>query len=73
MLLTQDFTVLPEGLAVPLEGSVERCPRCGRNGIEEGQSAGAPFFVHVQTSEVLGDGMLTQPQDCCMLEETSAN
>jgi hypothetical protein len=73
MLTTQDFTKLPEGLVVPLEGSVERCPRCGRNGIEEGQSAGAPFFVHVQTCEVLGDGMLTQPQDCCMLREIAAN
>jgi len=73
MLTTQDFTELPEGLVIPLEGAVERCPRCGRNGIEEGQSAGASFFVHVQTCEVMGDGMLTQPSDCCMLPGVSPN
>lgn len=73
MLTTQDFTILPEGLVVPLEGPVMRCPRCGRNGIEDGQSAGAPFFVHVQTSEIFGDGMLNEPKDCCMLTETPTN
>ena len=65
MLTRQDFTSLPEGLVVPMEGPVEPCPRCGRNGIEEGRGAGAPFFVHVQTCEVLGDGMITFPQDSC--------
>ena len=41
-------------------------PRCGRNGIEHAEPE-TLFFVHVQGTEVLGDGMLTEPRDCCRL------
>ena len=66
MVMLQDFTALTRGSQVPLEGRVDCCPRCGRNGIEHAEPE-TLFFVHVQGTEVLGDGMLTEPRDCCRL------
>jgi len=66
MVMLQDFTALSRGYEVPLEGRVDRCPRCGRNGIEHAEP-NTLFFVHVQETEVLSDGMLTAPRDCCRL------
>ena len=66
MISVEDFTSLPEGFSVALEGRVGVCPRCGRNGVEEHRQDGT-YFVHVQTSEIFGDGMLTEPRDCCPL------
>ena len=31
MIQVEDFTALPRGFEVPLEGRVEACPECGRN------------------------------------------
>jgi hypothetical protein len=67
MIQIEDYTALPEGQLVPLEGRVERCPRCGRKGIEERPTVAAPYFLHVQTSEVLPDGLLEDARDCCPL------
>jgi hypothetical protein len=67
MIRVDDFTKLPEGWFVPIEGRVERCPRCGRNGIEEHPVASIPYFLHVQVSEVLPDGMRDEGLDCCSL------
>ena len=65
MLVVEDFTRLSEGMTVVSEGSVTRCPRCGRNGIRQAAVDGGATFLHVQTSVILGDGMRTDPQDCC--------
>jgi hypothetical protein len=46
---------------------VDECPRCGRHGIRECSEYGNPYVVHRQTSEVMCDGMLTQPEDFCPL------
>jgi hypothetical protein len=67
MIRVEDFTQLPEGRLVPLEGKVERCPRCGRNGIEAHPAADVPYFLHVQASEILPDGMRDEALDCCAL------
>ena len=67
MITVEDFTSLPRGLMVPLEGLVDACPRCGRNGIRECSECGNPYFLHRQSSEILCDGMLTQPDDFCPL------
>jgi len=67
MIRVDDFTQLPEGRLVPIEGRVERCPRCGRNGIEEHPSANVPYFLHVLASEILPDGMRDEALDCCSL------
>ncbi len=66
MVTLQDFTTLSPGSEMPLEGRVDSCPKCGRNGFEHAEPH-TLFFVHVQKSEVLGDGMLTEPRDCCRL------
>ncbi len=71
MVTLQDFTALSRGIDVPLEGRVDRCPKCGRNGIEHAEPH-TLFFVHVQESEVFGDGMLTEPRDCCRLTTAPA-
>lgn len=69
MLVIQDFTKLSEGMTVPSEGRVSRCPKCGRNGIERRLGLADPIvtFLHVQASRLFGDGMLTEPEDCCSL------
>ena len=67
MINVEDFTSLPRGVMVPLEGRVDACPRCGRNGIRECSEYGNPYIVHRQTSKILSDGMLTQPEDYCPL------
>jgi hypothetical protein len=66
MVMLQDFTALSRGSDVPLEGRVDRCPQCGRNGIEHAEPD-TLFFVHLQETELLSDGMLTEPRDCCRL------
>lgn len=69
MLVIQDFTKLSEGVTVPSEGRVSRCPKCGRNGIQRRPGLADPVvtFLHVQASRLFGDGMLTEPADCCSL------
>lgn len=66
MVMLEDFTALSRGRDVPLEGRVDRCPACGRNGVEHAEPD-SHFFVHVQASELLSDGMLTEPRDCCRI------
>jgi len=63
----EDFTSLRCGFEVPLEGRIGTCPRCGRNGIEERPECAAPYFLHVQATVVLGDGMRVEPLDSCAL------
>jgi len=67
MIRVEDFTSLEPGLQIPLQGRVEVCPRCGRNGFEERPVCAAPYFLHVQFTAMLADGMLTEPLDRCAL------
>ncbi|HYK42170.1 MAG TPA: hypothetical protein VE007_07240 [Thermoanaerobaculia bacterium] len=67
MFAVEDFTRLPVGTDTPVEGRVDRCPKCGRNGVPVSGNDGAASYLHVQTSEVIGDGMFTEPKDCCRL------
>ena len=72
MIVLEDFTKAKAGRDLPIEGRVERCPRCGRSGVEQASPEGAPILVHSQTSEILGDGMRIEPQDCCAMSVASA-
>jgi hypothetical protein len=65
MVVLEDFTKMSAGESVPLEGYVERCRRCGRPGVEEHFADGEPVVIHSLITEVLGDGMRVEPQDCC--------
>lgn len=67
MVNVQDFTSLKRGIEVPLEGRIETCPLCGRNGIEELPECASPYFLHVQTTDIQADGMLVEPLDSCEL------
>ena len=69
MIVLEDFTKARPGRDIPAEGPVLRCPRCGRPGVAQPSRRGAPLFVHAQISQILGDGMLTEPSDCCSLPE----
>lgn len=71
MVLIEDFTMVPEGTRVASEGSVTRCPRCGRNGIRRSRY-GAVWFVHVQVARMLPDGLRVEPEDCCTPEMSVA-
>jgi hypothetical protein len=66
MVVLEDFTKIPQGCDVP-DGHVRPCPRCGRSGVEGPSEEGIPLFVHSQVSEVIGDGMRVELQDCCSL------
>ena len=63
----ENFTTVSVGSPVPFEGIVSLCPRCGRAGVLEYLANGAAEFVHVETEEVMGDGMLIEPIDSCSL------
>ena len=65
MITVEDFTGLPEGLDIE-EGTILSCPRCGRNGVARHDSE-FDTVVHVQTLELMGDGMLEDPRDCCTM------
>ncbi|HTO88337.1 MAG TPA: hypothetical protein VMR54_12520 [Thermoanaerobaculia bacterium] len=69
MMTIEDFTQLPEGSVVLLEGTVVRCPRCGRNGVLKNPYDGRSSCIHAEESTILGDGMLTEPTDSCELPE----
>ena len=64
MPMVEDFTILATGSEVAGEGRVERCPRCGRNGIRE-RIDGEPTFLHSSSTELMSDGRLVTPEDCC--------
>lgn len=72
MTTLEDFTALAQGAEVALAGRVARCPSCGRNGIEQSWGGAPAYVVHVQSSRVLGDGMLTEPRDYCLLARSPA-
>jgi len=65
MLTVEDFTGFAEGRCVET-GTVESCPRCGRNGVVR-HDRRRDYVVHVQTLLLLGDGMIDEPRDCCTL------
>jgi hypothetical protein len=67
MMTVEVFTSLPVGRTVPEEGTIVRCPRCGRNGILQENAFPLPRCLHAETTTVLGDGMLVEPTDCCAL------
>jgi hypothetical protein len=67
MIVLEDFTGVGVGRDIPVEGHIRRCPLCGRSAVEQPSKDGTPLFVHAQISQVLGDGMLTEPRDCCAL------
>lgn len=68
MVELEDFTAFAVGSDGP-EGRVGCCPECGRNGVRH-QELDGTFYVHTQASEVLSDGMLTEPRDCCRVPLT---
>ncbi len=70
MVALEDFTGLSTGSDVPCEGFVSECPKCGRNGVVQDEPDG-PLCIHVQESEMLSDGMLTEPLDCCRLSRAA--
>jgi len=65
IVTVQNFVRLAPGMDVPLEGPVSTCRLCGRSGIEHRTDDGTVVVVHVQTTELLSDGMVTEPQDVC--------
>ena len=67
MVTVEDFTALSAGSDVPCEGHVGECPKCGRNGVRQSEPE-KTFYVHVQDSEMLSDGMRTEPRDWCRVE-----
>jgi hypothetical protein len=65
MIATEDFTCMPEGTFVLLEGRIKPCPSCGRNGIEHQPEELAPYFVHRQSTEMHCDGLRVELEDSC--------
>ena len=68
MTVMEDLTMLKSGSEAAGEGRVERCPRCGRNGVREVVD-GAPKFLHAFSTELMSDGLLVKPEDSCPAEQ----
>ena len=67
MILLETYTDQTPGAFPGLEAVVELCPRCGRPGVER-RTAEGRICVHTETSQLLADGLLTVPIECCPLE-----
>ena len=70
MITIEDFTLLPESDesdVATVERRIVRCLVCGRNGIVQRPESAAAYCMHAEQSEVLCDGMLVEPADCCDL------
>lgn len=60
----ESFVGLAPGKEIPSEGTVVCCSLCERNGVVE-RIEGGYVVVHVQNTEVLGDGSRVDPEDFC--------
>ena len=60
----ESFMGLPPGAQIPLQGTVVCCSVCERSGIVQRVEDGF-VVVHVQNTEVLGDGSRVDPEDSC--------
>ena len=60
----ESFVGLPAGAEVPLQGTAVGCSVCERHGIVQAVEDGL-VVVHVQNTEVLGDGSRVDPEDFC--------
>ncbi|MGH9444020.1 MAG: hypothetical protein ACRD16_17285 [Thermoanaerobaculia bacterium] len=67
MKTVEDFTEARVGSQIPFGGIIALCPKCGRAGLLEYLADVAAEFVHVETEEVMGDGMLVEPIDSCAI------
>jgi hypothetical protein len=67
MRTVENFTTASVGSEGPFEGTIALCPSCGRAGILKHLADAKAEFVHVETEEVMGDGMLVEPIDSCPL------
>ena len=65
----ESFVGLPAGTEVPMHGTVVRCSMCERNGVVE-RIEGSLVVVHVQDTEVFGDGARVDFQDAHPLPKT---
>ena len=64
----EDFTGFSsEETHVTKDGSVTRCPACGRNGLRRQRFDGTIRFVHVETACMFADGLRVEPVDCCTI------
>lgn len=60
----ESFVGLAPGAEVPMQGTVVCCSVCERSGVVEAIEDGL-VVVHVQNTEVLGDGSRVDPEDFC--------
>ena len=65
----ESFVGLSPGHDVPMEGTVVCCSLCERNGVVQRVENGF-VVVHVQNTEVLGDGSRVDPEDSCRVPKT---
>ena len=65
----ESFVGLPAGAEVPMQGTVVCCAVCERSGVVERVENGL-VIVHVQNTEIFGDGSRVDPEDSCPLPES---
>ncbi len=64
----ESFVGLAPGSEIPMQGTVVCCSLCDRNGVVE-RVEGGLVVVHVQNTEVFGDGSREDPEDFCEVPE----
>jgi hypothetical protein len=67
MRTVENYTNASVGSTLPYDVTIAVCPSCGRTGVLEYLANGAAAFVHAESEEVMGDGMLVEPIDYCPL------
>ena len=66
-----DYTLLAAGTTIAEWGRVESCPLCGRNGLRE-RLEGQDAILHSESSELMSDGLLVVPGDCCFVAQVES-
>lgn len=72
MISIEDFTEFNEGTLIAEDGPIDRCPRCGRNGLRRLRTDGTIRFVHVESARMFADGLRVQPEDSCLVPGRNA-
>jgi hypothetical protein len=65
----ESFVGLPAGAEIPMQGTVVCCSICERNGVVE-RLEGSLLVVHVQDTEVFGDGSRVDFQEAHRLPKS---
>lgn len=72
MISIEDFTEFDQGIMIAEDGLIDRCPRCGRNGLRRPRADGTIRFVHLESRRMFADGLRVESEDSCLVPGRNA-